>query len=201
MQRPLDLAAAPAFPHTRDVYVSVSTPTTNRPPPPWFGLLGALFGEGVSLGYCRSMHPPAHRHPFRFPDHGRSGNDSWFLMTVPYQRPSLIDILRHIASGVAPMPGHAGSPAREAGEIAMKRELADLLRAIDPDDRASLENIRLPMLRKILLAEWGELALSDPSLQVMLRAADRLVAVDPKMQETLRRAVIALKSQQRIAET
>jgi hypothetical protein len=122
-------------------------------------------------------------------------------MTMPYQRPSLIDILRHIASGVAPMPGHAGSPAREAGEIAMKRELADLLRAIDPDDRASLENIRLPMLRKILLAEWGELALSDPSLQVMLRAADRLVAVDPKMQETLRRAVIALKSQQRIAET
>ncbi|BDU22119.1 hypothetical protein DYGSA30_35760 [Dyella sp. GSA-30] len=99
------------------------------------------------------------------------------------------------------MPGHAGSPAREAGEIVMKRELADLLTAIDPDDRASLENIRLPMLRKILLAEWGELALSDPSMQVMLRAADRLVAVDPKMQETLRRAVIALKSQQRVAET
>lgn len=99
------------------------------------------------------------------------------------------------------MPGHAGSPAREAGEAAMKRELTDLLKEIDPDDRASLESIRLPMLRKILLAEWGELALSDPSAQVMLRAADRLIAVDPKMQETLRRAVVALKSQQRVAET
>jgi hypothetical protein len=122
-------------------------------------------------------------------------------MTVSNQRPSLIDILRHIASGVAPMPGHAGSPARKAADMAMKHELADLLREIDPDDQASLERIRLPMLRKILLAEWGELALSDPSSQVMLRAADRLIAVDPKMQETLRRAVIALKSQQRVAET
>lgn len=59
MRRLIDLAAAPAFPHTRDVYVSVSTPTTNRPPPPWFGLLGALFGEGVSLGY-RCLRPLAH---------------------------------------------------------------------------------------------------------------------------------------------
>lgn len=79
--------------------------------------------------------------------------------------------------------------------MTMKRELADLLREIDPDDQASLESIRLPMLRKILLAEWGEPALSDPSSQVMLRAADRLIAVDPKMHETLRLAVIALKSQ------
>lgn len=85
--------------------------------------------------------------------------------------------------------------------MAMKHELADLLREIDPDDPASLESIRLPVLRKILTAEWGELALSDPSSQVMLRAADRLIAVDPRMQETLRRAVVALKSPQRVAET
>ena len=200
MQRPFDLVAVPAFPHTRDVYVSVSTPTTNRPPPPWFGLLGTLFGEGVSFGY-RYLHPPAHRHPFRFPDHGRSGSDSWFLMIAPNQRASLIDILRHIASGIARMPEHAGSSTREAAETAMKCELVDLLRDIEPDNRASLESIRLPLLRKLLLAERGELALSDPSLQVMLRAADRLIAVDPKMQETLRRAVIALKSQQPVTQT
>jgi hypothetical protein len=113
---------------------------------------------------------------------------------VPNQRASLIDILRHIANGVAPMPWHAGSPTREASEIAMKRELADLLREIDTDDQASLESIRLPVLRKIMRAEWGEPALSDPSTQVMLRAADRLIAVDPKMHETWRLAVIALKS-------
>lgn len=82
----------------------------------------------------------------------------------------------------------------------MKRELGHLLKETDPDDPASLESIRLPMLRKIALAEWGELALSDPSAQVMLRAADRLIAVEPKIQETLRRAVIVLKSQQRVAE-
>src|ERR1700761_580056 len=200
MQRLFDLAIAPAFPHTRDVYVSVSTPTTNRPPPPWFGLLGSLFGEGVGLGYRCLMYPQVHHHPFRFPDHGRSGNDSQPSMTVPNQRASLIDILRHIASGIAPMPGHAGSPAREAGEIAMKRELGDLLKETDPDDPASLESIRLPMLRKIALAEWGELALSDPSAQVTLRAADRLIAVEPKIQETLRRAVLVLKSQLPVAE-
>ena len=82
----------------------------------------------------------------------------------------------------------------------MKRELGHLLKETDPDDPASLESIRLPMLRKIALAEWGELALSDPSAQVTLRAADRLIAVEPKIQETLRRAVIVLKSQQRVAE-
>jgi len=82
----------------------------------------------------------------------------------------------------------------------MKRELGHLLKETDPDDPASLESIRLPMLRKIALAEWGELALSDPSAQAMLRAADRLIAVEPKIQETLRRAVIVLKSQQRVAE-
>ena len=82
----------------------------------------------------------------------------------------------------------------------MKRELGDLLKETDPDDPASLESIRLPMLRKIALAEWGELALSDPSAQVTLRAADRLIAVEPKIQETLRRAVIVLKSQLPVAE-
>ena len=82
----------------------------------------------------------------------------------------------------------------------MKRELGELLKDTDPDDPASLESIRLPLLRKIALTEWGELALSDPSSQVMLRAADRLIAVEPKIRETLRRAVIALKSQQRVAE-
>jgi hypothetical protein len=93
------------------------------------------------------------------------------------------------------VPGRARTPAQEAGDMAMKRELADLLREIDPDDPSALESIRLPMLRKIWLAERGEQALADPPSQVMLRAADRLIAVDPKMRETLRRAVIELKSQ------
>jgi len=75
----------------------------------------------------------------------------------------------------------------------MRRDLSHLVSTIDPENPASLAEVRLRILRRILLAEWGEAALGDYVSLVMLRAADRLVAVDPEMRDLLRRAVVMLK--------
>ncbi|MDQ0008252.1 hypothetical protein J2T07_000411 [Luteibacter jiangsuensis] len=75
----------------------------------------------------------------------------------------------------------------------MRRDLHELVSTVDPEDAVSLAEVRLPMLRRILLAEWGDAALGDYASLVMLRSVDRLVAVDPKMRDLFRRAVVALK--------
>ncbi|HEV2680549.1 MAG TPA: hypothetical protein VGV14_08615 [Rhodanobacter sp.] len=106
--------------------------------------------------------------------------------SIPH-RTSLLDVLRHIASH-----RDLSSPP-DVREIAMRRDLSHLVSTIDPENPASLAEVRLRILRRVLLAEWGEAALGDYPSLVMLRAADRLVAVDPEMRDLLRRAVVMLK--------
>ncbi|WP_143109270.1 hypothetical protein [Dyella sp. OK004] len=117
-------------------------------------------------------------------------------MSPPTHRISPLDVLRHIAShgGAVPagMDGSAVSAA-EARQVAMQRDLGVMVSAIDPEDPASLAKVRLPLLRRIVLAEWGEGALGDQASLAMLRAVDRLVAIDPEKSDLLRRAVAMLK--------
>ncbi|TCV97795.1 hypothetical protein EC912_101812 [Luteibacter rhizovicinus] len=108
---------------------------------------------------------------------------------LPLHRSSLLDVLRRIESHLSLSP----SPALDAREMVMRRDLHDLVTAVDPEDAVSLAEVRLPVLRRILLAEWGEAALGDYASLVMLRSVDRLVAMDPRMRDLLRRAVVALK--------
>ncbi|MFC4762859.1 hypothetical protein [Dyella koreensis] len=116
------------------------------------------------------------------------------VMDSSPHRASPIDVLRHLASqGSFEHPLQSGTSASDARAVAMRRDLVTMVSAIDPEDPAALAQIRQPMLRRIVLAEWGEGALSDPVSLVMLRAVDRLVAIDPELRELLQRAAIVLK--------
>lgn len=104
----------------------------------------------------------------------------------PMQRRELPDVLRLVAESRT-------RPYRSPRDLALWRELAAIAADARPDDPASLARIRLPLLRRILQAEWGAPALRDELALAMLRAEDRLIAVDPEMMDVLRRAVIALR--------
>lgn len=101
----------------------------------------------------------------------------------PTQRRSLLDVLRLVSD----------SRLRHTPrDQALWRDLVVIAAQVRPDDPGALAKVRLPLLKRILVAEWGEAALHDEVALAMLRAVDRLVAVDPEMSETLRRAVVAL---------
>ena len=107
-------------------------------------------------------------------------------MAWPTRRRMLPDVLRLVAESRT-------RPYQSPHDMALWRELAAIARDAALDDPASLARIRLPMLRRILEAEWGAPALRDEATLAMLRAEDRLLAIDPEMSELLRRAVAALK--------
>lgn len=104
----------------------------------------------------------------------------------PTQRRELPDVLRLVAESRT-------RPYHSPRDLALWRELAAIAAEAKPDDPASLARIRLPLLRRILEAEWGAPALRDELAMAMLRAEDRLIAVDPEMTEVLRRAVLVLR--------
>lgn len=104
----------------------------------------------------------------------------------PTQRRLLPDVLRRVAESRT-------RPYHSPRDMVLWRELAAMAAGTRPDDPASLARIRLPLLRRILEAEWGKPALRDEITLAMLRAVDGLVAVDPEMSDVLRRAVVALK--------
>jgi hypothetical protein len=123
-------------------------------------------------------------------------NRLWLTMTSLPHYVSPIETVRRLASGeiAAAVISHGVVPfAQEDSEHAMRRDLSKLVASVDTEDRASLDMIRLPLLRKIVLWEWGESALTDHFAMALLRATDRLIAIDPEMRKLLRRAVVALK--------
>ena len=107
-------------------------------------------------------------------------------MAWPIQRRMLPDVLRLVAESRT-------RPYHSPRDMALWRELAAIARDAVLDDPASLARIRLPLLRRILEAEWGAPALRDEGTLAMLRAEDRMVAIDPEMGDLLRRAVATLK--------
>jgi len=104
----------------------------------------------------------------------------------PTQRRELPEVLRLVAESRT-------RPYHSPRDMALWRELAALAADARPDDPASLARIRLPLLRRILEAEWGAPALRDELALAMLRAEDRLIAVDPELSDLVRRAVLALR--------
>jgi hypothetical protein len=107
-------------------------------------------------------------------------------MAWPTQRRLLPDVLRLVADSRT-------RPYHSSRDMALWRELAAIVADAKPDDPASLAEVRLPLLRRILEAEWGAPALRDEIALAMLRAVDQLIAVDPEMNDVLRRAVTTLK--------
>jgi len=107
-------------------------------------------------------------------------------MAWPTRRRLLPDVLRLVADSRV-------RPYHSPQDMALWRELAAIAADAKPDDPVSLARIRLPLLRRILEAEWGAPALRDEMTLAMLRTEDRLVAVDPELCDVLRRAVMALK--------
>lgn len=98
----------------------------------------------------------------------------------------LPDVLRLVAESRT-------RPYHSPRDMALWRELAAIVADVRPDHPASLSTIRLPLLRRILEAEWGAPALRDETTLAMLRTEDRLIAIDPEMSDVLRRAVVMLK--------
>ncbi|MEV8518368.1 hypothetical protein ABZR86_01075 [Dyella marensis] len=107
-------------------------------------------------------------------------------MAWPIRRRSLLDVLRLVADSRT-------RPYHSPRDMALWRELAELVAQTRQDEAISLARIRLPLLRRILAAEWGAPALHDEVALAMLRTEERLMAVDPEMGEILRRAVATLK--------
>ncbi len=107
-------------------------------------------------------------------------------MPWPTRRRMLPDVLRLVAESRT-------RPYHSPRDMALWRELAAIVADVRPDHPASLSTIRLPLLRRILEAEWGAPALRDETTLAMLRTEDRLIAVDPDMSDVLRRAVMMLK--------
>ncbi|MGO4703867.1 hypothetical protein [Dyella sp. 2RAB6] len=113
-------------------------------------------------------------------------NDCCAATAWPTRRRELPDVLRLVADSRT-------RPYHSPHDMALWRELAVIAADARPDDPASLARIRLPLLRRILEAEWGVPALRDELALAMLRAEDRLIAVDPEMRDVLRRVVLTLR--------
>jgi hypothetical protein len=104
----------------------------------------------------------------------------------PLQRRPLPDVLRLVADARTLSYQHPR-------DLLLWRDLAAIAAEAAPGDAASLARVRLPLLRCILVSEWGKPALQDDIALAMLRAVDRLVVIDPDMHDVLRRAVATLK--------
>ena len=113
-------------------------------------------------------------------------SDASVAMAGPLRRRPLLDVLQLVSASRT-------RPYHSPHDMALWRELADLVAQTRQDEPASLARIRLPLLRRILEAEWGAPALRDEVMLAMLRIEERLLAIDPELNEILRRAVATLK--------
>ncbi|WP_266158311.1 hypothetical protein [Dyella silvatica] len=119
----------------------------------------------------------------------------------PSEASALIDALRQLGKassskssgrteGGQPKQGLPDAIVEQPG---LREELRTLVAAVDTDDDAAVVAIRLPMLRCILLRQWGGAAANDQAFIGMVAAIDRTISADSRLAELVRHAIRALK--------
>lgn len=62
----------------------------------------------------------------------------------------------------------------------LRMRLGDLVRGVDPDDSAGAAALRRPVLREILLWEFGADFRQHPEFASMLETIERTMSADPR---------------------
>ena len=118
--------------------------------------------------------------------------------------PTLLDTLRALSrKGVgdvprtgpaAPVaPGGVAEPEPAPAIGVLRRRLRDLLAGIDADDPEALANVQEPVLREIVLWEFGSRFRNDAQFQPMVEALGRMLHEQPGFRQRFAQMVAELR--------
>lgn len=85
----------------------------------------------------------------------------------------------------------APRPVRQTAEL--RQRLHDLAKGVDPTDPQALKEVRVPVLREILLWEFGSDFRQDSQFQPMVESINQALDIDPRFQQRFVQMLAGLK--------